>query len=127
MKPILTTIVLILAFALQNAAAQVQESPDNDKHVASALQSNKPASVPQANWDEFTASISFTCEQWGAEIGFLTPFLVEKEILALVKQIAGPATLEVFTGYKSLPDRGGCKINERFVCVIKECETEDAR
>lgn len=127
MKPILTTIVLILAFALQNAAAQIHESPSNDKQISNSLQSNKPASVPQAQWDKFTASISFTCEQWGAEIGYLTPFLVEKEILDLVKQIAGPATLEVFTGYKSLPDRGGCKINERFVCVIKECETEDVR
>lgn len=60
-------------------------------------------------------------------IGFLTPFIVEKEILALVKQIAGPATLEVFTGYKSLPTTAGCKLNEHFVCAIKECETEDAR
>ena len=123
MKSLLFGLTFVFYLLAQMAAAQETSSPQ----VHTPLQNAKPAAVPQAQWDKFTASISFTCEQWGAEIGFLTPFLVEKEILALVKQIAGPATLEIFTGYKSLPDRGGCKINEQFVCVIKECETEDAR
>jgi hypothetical protein len=123
MKSLLFSLTFSFCLLAQMAVAQETSSPQ----VHTPLQNAKPAAVPQANWDKFTASISFTCEQWGAEIGFLTPFLVEKEILALVKQIAGPATLEVFTGYKSLPTTGGCKLNERFVCVIKECENEDAR
>lgn len=123
MKSILFSLTFSFCLLAQTALTQESSSPQ----VHTSLQNAKPEAVPQAQWDKFTAGISFTCEQWGAEIGFLTPFLVEKEILTLVKQMVGPATLEIFTGYKSLPARGGCKLNERFVCVIRECETEDAR
>ncbi|MDP2187732.1 MAG: hypothetical protein Q8J69_03515 [Sphingobacteriaceae bacterium] len=123
MKKPLPYLILGFSLLLQSAKAQETSSPQ----VHTVLQNAKPAAVPQAQWDKFTASISFTCEQWGAEIGFLTPFLVEKEILALVKEMAGRATAEVFVGYKSLADREGCKMNDRFVCVIKECEALDAR
>jgi|GEM_PF-5590458 len=123
MKTLLLKLVLFTAM-IAGSPVYAQSGNSTTESEKASFTPEKPADVPDKVWEQFIASI-FTedeCRNWSAETALLAPHLNEKQIANLVEAFFPHKTIHIFEKYKNRKGVDGCKKDDRFVCVIIDCD-----